>query len=211
MPAAHRCPYCQSPQPTRTAINRHISRKLACQQKWQESLGIPVTVDRRESEPPQPEEHPAETPPRAASPAFFSHDVPDEEDDDDEGADEFIPPPPQPVQEPAAPDPSPSMRATVEEVMDEDDPRNFSRFVEAFPGEETFPGHATFVGASAESLGQGQTVFEQMHAEQAAAGASPYAPFLDRDEWDLANWLSKNVSQTATDSYLKLPIVSSVV
>ncbi|KAJ6548353.1 hypothetical protein B0H19DRAFT_1298935 [Mycena capillaripes] len=34
----------------------------------------------------------------------------------------------------------------------------------------------------------------------------PHAPFLDSDEWELASWLSKNVSQTATDAYLKLPI-----
>ncbi|KAJ6631891.1 hypothetical protein B0H10DRAFT_2159542 [Mycena sp. CBHHK59/15] len=31
---------------------------------------------------------------------------------------------------------------------------------------------------------------------------SPYEPFLDDEEWDLAIWLSKNVSQTAMESYL---------
>ncbi|KAJ7659560.1 hypothetical protein DFH06DRAFT_1089760 [Mycena polygramma] len=45
-----------------------------------------------------------------------------------------------------------------------------------------------------------------MRAEQAAMGESPHAPFLDSDEWELASWLSKNVSQTATDAFLKLPI-----
>ncbi|KAJ7086939.1 hypothetical protein C8R44DRAFT_836229 [Mycena epipterygia] len=37
-------------------------------------------------------------------------------------------------------------------------------------------------------------------------GNSKFAPFMNGDEWDLARWLSKNVSQTATDEYLKLPI-----
>ncbi|KAJ7094998.1 hypothetical protein C8R44DRAFT_890124 [Mycena epipterygia] len=199
MPASHRCPYCQSSQPTRAAVNRHISQRPACQQKWRESLGISVTVAREESE--QPEEPPSDTPLHAASPEFFSREVPDEDDEDDEGVEEFIPPPRHHSPEPAAADPIPrSRRATVEEVLDDDDPQNFSRFVEAFPGEETFPGHATFVGASAESLGQGQTVFERMRAEQTADGLNPHAPFLDADEWNLASWLSKNVTQTATDS-----------
>ncbi|KAJ7443741.1 hypothetical protein B0H11DRAFT_2343747 [Mycena galericulata] len=93
-----------------------------------------------------------------------------------------------------------SRRATVEEVLDEDDPRNLSRFIESFPGEEDFPGHETFVDANA--------VFERMFEEQTAEGLGPYSPFLDGEEWDLASWLSKNVSQSATDSYLKLPIYS---
>ncbi|KAJ6574445.1 hypothetical protein B0H19DRAFT_878631, partial [Mycena capillaripes] len=62
--------------------------------------------------------------------------------------------------------------------------------------------------ARATTHGQGETVFERMHADQTAAGLGPYAPFLDAEEWQLASWLSKNVSQTATDAYLKLPIVS---
>jgi hypothetical protein len=53
-------------------------------------------------------------------------------------------------------------------------------------------------------------MFERVQAEQAAMGQGPHAPFLDADEWELASWLSKNVSQTATDAYLKLPIVSVI-
>ncbi|KAJ6486356.1 hypothetical protein DFH09DRAFT_1457204 [Mycena vulgaris] len=121
----------------------------------------------------------------------------------------FIAPPRSASPEPEPADPEPqSRRATVENVLDDDDPQNFKRFVEAFPGEEHFPGRQTFAGASASAttLGQGETVFERMHADQTAAGVGPYAPFTDGEEWELANWLSKNVSQTATDSYLKLPI-----
>lgn len=35
-----------------------------------------------------------------------------------------------------------------------------------------------------------------------------YAPFQDRNEWELAQWLIKNVGQTQTEAFLKLPIVS---
>jgi hypothetical protein len=47
-----------------------------------------------------------------------------------------------------------------------------------------------------------------MRSQQKQAGTDEFAPFQGSDEWDLARWLSKNVSQTATDEYLQLPIVS---
>ncbi|KAJ7445475.1 hypothetical protein FB451DRAFT_1148801 [Mycena latifolia] len=209
MPAAsHRCPYCYTTKPTRGAISRHIFQRPECREKWRESLGITVSVAREESEEPEPAPEEQEPLSRPASPAFFSHEVANEEEEEDEqAADGFIPHRDSPEPEDAAPNPR-SQRATVEEVLDEDDPQNFSRFVEPFPGEEPFPGREAFAarGTSATTRGQGQTVFERMRAEQDAAGAGPYAPFVDGDEWDLANWLSKNVSQTATDAYLKLPI-----
>lgn len=175
-----------------------------------------MSVTGEESEPPEgPQEDlqgpvEPETPPRAPSPAFSSHKVLDEEEDSEDGAD-FIVPPRTLSPEPEAADTGPrSRRATVEEVLDEDDPQNFKRFVDAFPGGEPFPGSKAFEGISAKTRGQGETVFERMRAEQTAAGLSPHAPFLDSDEWELASWLSKNVSQTATDAYLKLPIVSCI-
>ncbi|KAK6995614.1 hypothetical protein R3P38DRAFT_3329919 [Favolaschia claudopus] len=123
----------------------------------------------------------------------FSHEHP-QSDEDPENI-PFIPQrtlPPDP--EPQPPANPPPRRATVEEVMDEDDPRNIKRFVESFPGD------------AAQTFGRGETVFEQIRRAQADAGESQYSPFLDEEEWELASWLSKNVSQTATDAYLKLPI-----
>ncbi|KAJ6562801.1 hypothetical protein DFH09DRAFT_920645 [Mycena vulgaris] len=66
--------------------------------------------------------------------------------------------------------------------------------------------HSLALALAPQLLAKGKQVFERMHADQTAAGVGPYAPFTDGEEWELANWLSKNVSQTATDSYLKLPI-----
>ncbi|KAF7371900.1 hypothetical protein MVEN_00047500 [Mycena venus] len=136
---------------------------------------------------------------------FFSHDIPDEEEDDDS----FVPPPRVPSPEPEL-EPTPqSKRATVEEVLDEDDPQNLKRFPDPFPGQEPFPGCTAFEGKegeSAKTFGEGKTLFEEPRSRQTGARVGPYAPFLDSDEWELASWLSKNVSQTATDAYLKLPI-----
>ncbi|KAJ7250083.1 hypothetical protein B0H12DRAFT_1234544 [Mycena haematopus] len=113
-------------------------------------------------------------------------------------ADNFIPaprqdtpPPPERIQQ--------SRRATVEEVLDEDDPQNFQRFVEPYEDEESHR------AAAGRPLRRGETLFERTRAQQQTEGASEFSPFQGSDEWELARWLSKNVTQSATDEYLKLP------
>jgi hypothetical protein len=39
-------------------------------------------------------------------------------------------------------------------------------------------------------------------------GGGKWEPFEDEEEWELAEWLIKNVGQKQTDTFLKLPIVS---
>ncbi|KAJ7073219.1 Zn-finger domain-containing protein [Mycena belliarum] len=177
-----RCQYCSRGLGSRTGVNKHIARTAACHKKWQESLseGVSFTVGHDEVEP--------EAPPRSPSPVPF-----DDTQDDPMGiADDFVPP--RRKETPPAPEPLPrSRRTTVEEVPDEGDPENFTRFVETFEG-------------AGKPLRTGQTLFEQMRARQKADGVAKFSPFQDGDEWDLARWLSKHVSQTATEEYLELPI-----
>ncbi|KIK17767.1 hypothetical protein PISMIDRAFT_110783, partial [Pisolithus microcarpus 441] len=52
------------------------------------------------------------------------------------------------------------------------------------------------------------TVFEKMKELQDGFGGSAYSPFEDHKEWELAQWLINNVTQWATDEFLKLPVVS---
>ncbi|KAG1825196.1 hypothetical protein EV424DRAFT_1471780 [Suillus variegatus] len=40
-------------------------------------------------------------------------------------------------------------------------------------------------------------------------GEDPWSPFEDAEEWDLAQWLVKNLGQTRTDEFLKLPITQN--
>lgn len=61
---------------------------------------------------------------------------------------------------------------------------------------------------AADVLGREETPFEQMKRYQEATGGGAYAPFADHDEWELAQWLIKNVNQRATQDFLKLSIVS---
>ena len=60
----------------------------------------------------------------------------------------------------------------------------------------------------ADVLGHADTTFQSMRAFQDTTGGSAYAPFADRDEWKLAEWLICNANQRAMEAFLKLPIVS---
>jgi hypothetical protein len=56
-------------------------------------------------------------------------------------------------------------------------------------------------------VGTGTTVFEDERKRQTALGHSPWEPFEDEDEWQLARWLLENVNQRATKDFMKLPTV----
>ena len=58
------------------------------------------------------------------------------------------------------------------------------------------------------SWGQCKSLFECLDEEQKKVGGSRWGPFEDKDEWQLAEWLIRNVGQKKTDTFLKLPIVS---
>jgi hypothetical protein len=98
------------------------------------------------------------------------------------------PPPPQHV-----PQPHPQ-HATVDVPND----NGGSRYIENFP--EEFRAGATW--------GRCKSLFECLDEEHKTVGGSRWAPFEDEEEWQLAEWLIRNVGQKQTDSFLKLPIVS---
>ncbi|KAF8868528.1 hypothetical protein BD779DRAFT_1397671, partial [Infundibulicybe gibba] len=53
-----------------------------------------------------------------------------------------------------------------------------------------------------------KTKFELLLENQIRDGTDQWAPFASQEEWGLAVWLMKNVGQTSTDEFLKLPAVS---
>lgn len=56
--------------------------------------------------------------------------------------------------------------------------------------------------------GEDQTVFEVIRNQQESEKRDAHSPFADREEWDLAKWLVKNVGHNATEEFLRLPAVS---
>lgn len=59
--------------------------------------------------------------------------------------------------------------------------------------------------------GKDQPLFVRIQKEQEDNSTSKWGPFKDQDEWELAEWLSKNVGQKQTDTFLKLNIVSTYI
>ncbi|KAH7918952.1 hypothetical protein BV22DRAFT_1108238 [Leucogyrophana mollusca] len=84
----------------------------------------------------------------------------------------------------------------MEEVKDEDaagKPQG-GHFMEEFPG------------AVGDVLGTGKTVFECLKEAELVDDENKWAPFRNEDEWELAQFLMKNVSQNKIKEFLKLPI-----
>lgn len=89
-------------------------------------------------------------------------------------------------------------QANVEDPDENDQPnKKPKRYVEPYPD------------PAGQALRREKTRFEIMQDTQRCHGVSPWTPFASRDEWELVEWLMKNVGQRSTDDYLQLPIVSS--
>ncbi|KAF8870236.1 hypothetical protein BD779DRAFT_1455790 [Infundibulicybe gibba] len=89
--------------------------------------------------------------------------------------------------------PTKRTRVEIEDVENEDDARNTSRWTEHYP-------------TAAKTFGRGQTKFQEWHDHQKREHEEAWAPFDNVEEWDLAQWLMNNVGQTSIDEFLKLPI-----
>jgi hypothetical protein len=100
-----------------------------------------------------------------------------------------------PETRPAQPQPSTSRATASEEDTEDKD----EEYVEEFPGN---------FGAGA-IWGEEVPFFETLRREQEESGTSEWGPFEDQDEWELAEWLIRNIGQKQTDAFLNLNIVRS--
>ncbi|KAJ6464432.1 hypothetical protein C8R45DRAFT_840248 [Mycena sanguinolenta] len=71
--------------------------------------------------------------------------------------------------------------------------------------------HRTFGpahGAGATYGGVQKTSFELIRDAEILKPGMVLGPFRDNDEWELAKWMIKHIGHTATEEFLKLPIIS---
>jgi hypothetical protein len=115
-----------------------------------------------------------------------------------------IPSPPEPFV------PSPRHDESPELETSEDEHQSQRARVEEVEDEETYQRYAREFPTPADELGDGKTIFEEIFDDQREKDESPWAPFADKDEWELARWLAKNVNQRATDNFLKMSAVSFI-
>ena len=92
----------------------------------------------------------------------------------------------------------PRNRVTIEDVTEEET-QDSGHYVEEYPTERK-------AGAA---WGKEEPLFVRIQRDQQEDGTSKWGPFKDQEEWELAEWLSKNVGQKQMDTYLKLNIVST--
>lgn len=187
-----RCSYCDHPFPTSSGVRKHIRQSPACRKQRRKAFtGLYArTLDCDSQVPAQPgATHEESTP-------------------DPESLNLAEPGPVYPtvsVEPSTEPSEATSRRPTVEDVEDEDEvdrrrresKEAWTRYIKSFPPEFK----------AGMRLGRGKTNFEKLREAQQERGESPLGPFLDEDEWELAQWLVANVGQRATDRFLKLNIV----
>jgi hypothetical protein len=197
------CGFCgRGPFPSSSGLNKHIRhsvncKKAACQKWGSYATNIWDNVPGPSDNEPQP----------PTSPPILKNDelvdMPDITLEEDlQGVehdlanametqpDTITPPETQPAQ------PRP-FRVTVEDADDENE--ESVHYVEEFPRN---------LGAGA-IWGEEVPFFEKLRLEQLKSGTSQWGPFEDQDEWELAEWLIRNIGQKQTDTFLNLNIVRS--
>ncbi|KAL6305981.1 hypothetical protein BKA93DRAFT_816611 [Sparassis latifolia] len=196
MSGSHRCNFCLKELPTLAGVKKHIMNRTACRRKWEETImqraGVSVLDMEEEGGGDEDEESMVPSVHRLGAADIAKGSV-NAIGNVPASFDTFIPPP---VREPSpqacddlAPEP-PSKRARVEDAVDEDDIPS-GHFYEEYTHRAAATAHA-----------HGQTRVRE-------ANTSEYAPFEDQEEWELAEWLMKNLGQNRIDEYLALPIVSA--
>ena len=86
-----------------------------------------------------------------------------------------------------------SRRATVEEIPDDD---VLEKWVLDYPDE------------AGEILREGMCTFERWRREAREAGHSCWHPFASDEEWEIGQWMAKNLGQNQIEEFLKLSAVS---
>ena len=185
-PNFYHCKYCLQVKQMETALNRHIAHSAPCFQSWKNELvrltssttGVEGTLN---------------CPSLAIDPSM----LPDAWDNEvhvvyeELRADNDMP---GRINQPPVPNRG---SEPTEDIEDADDACSQHRYRKPYPG-----------GDAAEILGEGMTKFQQWEEDESLQGHNEWAPFQNQKEWDLVQWLIKNVGQKSIDKYLKLPIVS---
>lgn len=179
------CKYCHQRKPTETALNRHIAHSPICFRSWQDDLCRLSSLDSG------PESNVNRgTPPMVD---WTPHDSLVDDSNVDAELEVSIQdvPIPYPAKKKTSVHRSSEER---DEGGDVDNPRSQTRYRRRFP-------------RPAKILGDGKTKFDTWKEEQDLHGGDEWAPFTNQKEWDLVQWLIKNVGKGSIDEYLKLPIV----
>lgn len=178
-----RCNFCLKEFVTRKNVSLHIANAPTCRARWDQE-----TARQHSNSPPLPVSS-------ANEQVIFDYEM-----DAPEEIGYTLPPRDREIRDDGTGASPPPQRANVEEIEDDEAPGR-GRYAREYPH------------PAADVLGIGMTDFEVIREAQIAQGmeSNPWSPFKDEEEWGLAEWLKKRVNQTATDEFLKLPIVRTTI
>lgn len=71
--------------------------------------------------------------------------------------------------------------------------------------------YADYPRPAGSKLSAAKTEFERRLAKEQADGCGFYGEFDNREEWELAQWLARNLGQNQIDNFLKLDIVRGMI
>jgi hypothetical protein len=188
----HRCDTCGKDLPTAAGLKRHIANSSRCYKQWR----------RWEREVLQRE------PTKSPSPCVSNATDDSQGPQYDSPALDF-PPEELPAFIPLERVTHHTTLALRDSSSSDSEPLSKRAQVEEDEGEKT-DGCRRWVhefDGAAKELGEGKTLFKEIQEQQEAMHKPLMAPFADNDEWELARWLMKNVTQTATEEFLKLKAV----
>lgn len=175
---SYHCKYCHQQKNTQTALNRHIAHTPKCFKAWQHDI---LNLSSTNTGVDRRANH--RSPTSEEQPEILANDFVDEASSPGRSVSNNFQPSFVPLSD------------EVDEDMGVGQPQ--PRYRASYPG-----------GDTAEILGEGKTKFQQWREEKNLKSENDWAPFENQKEWDLAQWLMRNVGQKSIDEYLKLPIVS---
>ncbi|KAJ7889434.1 hypothetical protein B0H13DRAFT_2341561 [Mycena leptocephala] len=182
------CAFCQLDFSSRSLVRRHQLQSPACKKKLETSLGARLSKltsrrRRQTNEVPQSPELPS-----ADDLAAILDEIPLESGLASQSQ--------QDSEIPASEDPD--QDASIPTQLPQERPGSRPQWYRT-PDEK--------LGAGA-TYGPSKTAFEIIRDEELLKGGTVLGPFRDDDEWQLAKWLIKHVGHTATEEFLKLPIIN---
>ncbi|KIM69846.1 hypothetical protein SCLCIDRAFT_19625 [Scleroderma citrinum Foug A] len=178
--APHHCSYCLKPIATKPGIKRHIAQSPACRDHWERLVERTQFAASNDKDVQLAEQTNDDVP-----------DYPYEWEDALDGMDTSN----DPLDVPDGHLGQDCLYST------EEDNGDLPHWPESGCFTEQYPGVATTI------LGKKKTIFKSLEAAELERGNGEWAPFHDEDEWELSQFLMKNLSQTKIDEYLKLSSV----
>ncbi|KAI0070312.1 hypothetical protein K474DRAFT_1743277 [Panus rudis PR-1116 ss-1] len=190
---SHFCRFCTKGFTSGSSVRLHIANKAECRKRWEMEIASYHRHDRVPSEPIYPAPEPSTVLTHLSN--VDNLPPPPTSLDDVPMVDQYPEVIPNEQMDPTL---SGAVTTQPETLQDANvtSPQLFTRYVEEYPRVEP------------ETFGDGLTTFEHWR-KNGLDGDSRWAPFESEDEWDLVEWMGKNLGHNQIEDFLKLRTIQN--